>query len=437
MFEKIKKAKEKIEGKKTHKGAIIGYTLSAVLAFSALALFMYRNDIKQWWDEKHQTVVDPGWRDEELGELPSFSEEEKPQKVVEYITDENGIQYIKQDLPYFGYSFPLPVDGDEWKMKYENEQLYILNTDYNGKYGNIEYGIFLIDPDFKFDTIYDLRNTIVPKMSTTFKYHGYNSTYKTISISNAEGQYNNESKNIIMEPSQRFVSVSSIMTEYKDFYTKYYIYEGERGYYIVYGIAPPNKKEYLQKILDTVAANAKPYNVMETYIEFYSPSVGTNNTIPVGNIKIGLPDNVKGEGGVYKVEAGVTSPLAGTMIVAEAISSQERKSMENFPNSMRLLFTNLTGDFSETYTTVIDGTLSVNEKYSELISESRQMYFTRGEFTYIDLATIEISPYGRRTKVMGYVMEVGGKDIFVGATYTDSNYVYVKKYLDAIVNGIS
>ena len=93
----IKNIKDAFTRKKRSKKSIaIAYTIASVVAVSSLTIYLYRDNIASWWKEIHKEEII--YSEEDLGEVPEVDDKDVAEEIKEYISDENGITYLKTKM---------------------------------------------------------------------------------------------------------------------------------------------------------------------------------------------------------------------------------------------------------------------------------------------------------------------------------------------------
>lgn len=440
MFNKIRSLVEKSRKKETNRAhQILGYGMACIVVFLTLTCILFRNEISSFFKNLGKNQEAP-WHEEELAEYTPPDDTEII-KVLEYTSDDNGIQYVKQELPYMGMKVPIPTDSENWVAKYDNELLYVYNKDYNSQFGQIEYGLIPMNSTTKFSGVYDLKNQLLSKIMVSLYYHGGGAyKYRSVAITGDNSCEELINENLLCSTrSQRFVDVTNNLEDgYYEPYSRYYYVTDGNKYWILYGIGPKSKEEYVNNLLDMLTKNVSFIGKNVEY-EFYLPGIDIEKTEKLGNIKIPIPKNLeKVQNLAFKTTDDISMPLAGTILYFGSVPKNPNKTLENYTTAAMSMYAVLLNEERALDNISKIGNVS-NFNFSQNSFEtinSGETYFVKGKFTYDDPELLAMSPCGNLTGVMGYITEIGGQDICILATYTPYNEEYVKKYVDLIYNSI-
>ena len=422
--------------KRSRKSVAIAYLISSVVAVSALTAFMYRDDIASWWQNlnKKEIVYDEA----DLGEVPDAPDEDVEQEAKEYINDENGITYLKTKVASMGYVVPIPVEMDlskenKWEVSFEAGKTIVVNKEYNGKYGNIEYGVIKIDPTQSFSSIADLRNQTIGKLSTGMIYHGFNTRYRSILIQDAEKSCVEVDENTMeMRVTQNF-SDEKQGGYYSNYQSEYLFTKINDNYFILYTIAPASKMVYAEKVLNLVRDNVYMYDLIDQSEDFFVPNAYSGNKINVGSGNIQIPTNLEVYyGNTYLVNDSASSPLAGTYVTITSLS-KNTDNLSDFKENIAINYACMLGNKTNYTTIILDGA-NIKTTSSEKVASERTIYRVTGEVAYSSNELIEIIPFSNDIQYIGYIINVGPDSVLIAGTHTNANQTYVDQYLKNICN---
>lgn len=436
----IKNIKDAFTRKKRSKKSItIAYTIASVVAVSSLTIYLYRDNIASWWKEIHKEEII--YSEEDLGEVPEVDDKDVAEEIKEYISDENGITYLKTKIASLGYVAPIPVETDiskenKWEVFIEAGKTIVVNKDYNGKYGNIEYGIIKIDPTQTFTTMSDLKNQTIGKISSGMVYHGYNTRYRSVLIQDSDNAAKDIDENTIeMLVNQNF-SDEKQSGYYSNFNSKYIFTKIEGNYFIIYTIAPPSKMGYAEKMLTLVKDNVYMYNQTESSDNFFIPSAYTGKTFNVGNGNVQIPTNLKNcYGSTFITNDDISSPLAQTYVTITRVAKTTNK-ISDFNNELAVNYACMLGNVKD-YTQITLNNGKIKNLFCEEVASERTTYNVTGEFAYSSSELVELVPFSDEIKYTGYIINVDSESILIAGTYTSSNKAYVDQYLKNICNTFS
>jgi len=420
---------------------MIGYLCAFTMFVVGATCFVYRDNIAAWWAEITAKDANPGWTDENLGEIVISDDAEESTPIPEYISDFNGIQYEKKLIPTYGYSLPIPID-EKWESIIRNDMVVVTSKDYTGKYGNIEYGLIKVGKREELLTATSLLNAVADKLGHNFKYTGFNRIYKSQEFNYTALDIDDSDDNYleVVFDEQTFLDANSFTEDRATFYSKYIFFKDGEEYFILYGIAPKNKNMYLDNMMTTLYDNFYRYNPSIIYYPYMPAKPSTDKIVTIGNGKVNIPNNLSCDiFGTYSVNEPVTSPMGGTKIFFDCIDATKGEpKYENFSESFKDAFKTVCD------VDVLDGQKIEDAKitaYRRTSSEEQVNGLTRycfeADFAYTKSEILLLAPYTTETRVIGYVVRIGSKDYLIAGTCTSYNASIVKEYLKNIANTLS